>query len=118
MIGCEHPTGLARFWSAAFDGFAIRPYDDTEIARLTALGHTPETDPTVLLDGTGIEICFQLVDVSNITGKRRLHLDIEATGDLNTEVQRLIELGATVVARFDEHVWMRDPEGNDFCLTR
>ncbi len=26
-------------------------------------------------------------------------------------------LGAEVVQTFERHVWMTDPEGNDFCVT-
>jgi hypothetical protein len=29
-----HPAALARFWAEALDGFAVRPYDNAEIARL------------------------------------------------------------------------------------
>ncbi|MFT7650026.1 MAG: hypothetical protein ACI8Y4_004791 [Candidatus Poriferisodalaceae bacterium] len=32
-------------------------------------------------------------------------------------VERLCGLGAQVVSDLDDHVWLRDPEGNDFCLT-
>jgi hypothetical protein len=44
-IDCHHPAGLPRFWAAALDGFEVRVYDDAEIARLAALGFTPEADP-------------------------------------------------------------------------
>ncbi len=47
-----------------------------------------------------------------------LHFDIDIdTDELDSEVQRLVDLGAQVVERFDSHVWMRDPEQNDFCVT-
>jgi Glyoxalase-like domain len=117
VIDCEHPASLARFWSAALDNFEIRPYDDEEIARLTTLGFTPETDPVVLVDGPGIEICFQKVPLKASLDKRRVHLDI-ASDDLESEVLRLIELGASQVEKFNDHAWMHDPEGNDFCVTR
>lgn len=51
VIDCERPALLARFWAAALDGFEVRRYDDAEVARLGALGFTPETDPTVIVDG-------------------------------------------------------------------
>jgi Glyoxalase-like domain len=117
VIDCEHPASLARFWSAALDNFEIRPYDDEEIARLATLGFTPETDPVVLVDGPGIEICFQKVPLEASLDKRRLHLDI-ASDNLECEVLRLVDLGAWQVERFNDHAWMRDPEGNDFCVTR
>ena len=63
MIDCEEPSSLARFWAAALDDFDVRPYDDEEVARLAALGYTPETDPGVIVDGPCLEICFQKVDL-------------------------------------------------------
>lgn len=59
VIDCEKPSSLARFWAAALDDFDVRAYDDEEIARLAALGFTPETDPGVIIDGPHLEICFQ-----------------------------------------------------------
>jgi hypothetical protein len=117
VIDCEHPAGLARFWSGALEHFEIRPYDDDEINRLAGLGFTPETDPIVLVDGPHLELCFQLVDTTDRDTKRHLHFDI-GTQDLDAEIQRLVDLGAQVVERFESHAWMRDPEQNDFCVTR
>ncbi len=116
VVDCHHPAGLARFWARALDGFEIRAYDEVEIERLAALGFTPETDPTGLVDGPAFELCFQRIEQLGESGKRRLHFDI-ATEHLNRHVVELIDGGATVVQRFDSHVWMRDPEGNDFCVT-
>ena len=114
VVDCEVPSALARFWAAALDGFEVRPYDDAEIARLAALGHTPETDPTVIVDGPGLELCFQQVATER-RSKTPIHFDITAT-DRHAEVQRLAALGATVREQFDDHTWMLDPEGNDFCV--
>jgi hypothetical protein len=114
VVDCAVPSALARFWAAALDDFEIRPYDDEEIARLAALGHTPETDPGVIVDGPHLEICFQQVDVERTT-KTPVHLDLTSP-DWLAEVDRLTALGATVRRRFDSSAWMRDPEGNDFCV--
>jgi hypothetical protein len=114
VVDCRHPAGLARFWAAVLDGFAVRPYDDAEIARLAAQGHTPETDPVVIVNGPDIELCFQRVDPPP-AAKRPLHLDV-ATSDRPAEVRRLLALGAAVHQEFAGHTWMRDPEGNDFCV--
>lgn len=114
VVDCAVPSVLARFWAAALDDFDVRPYDDAEVARLAALGHTPETDPGVILDGPHVEICFQQVDVER-TPKTPLHLDLTAP-DWRAEVDRLAALGATVRHRFESHAWMQDPEGNDFCV--
>ena len=116
VVDCRSAAPLARFWEAALDGFAIRPYDDEEIARLAALGHTPDTDPVVILDGPdGLELCFQEVEVEPIA-KKPMHVDLVADDRLG-EVERLVDLGATVVRSFEGHTWLRDPEGNDFCVT-
>ena len=59
VFDCAHAAQLARFWAALIDGYAVRAYDDAEIARLAALGFTPDTDPTVMVDGPGPSLCFQ-----------------------------------------------------------
>jgi hypothetical protein len=115
VVDCQHPASLARFWAAVLDGFEMLPYDDDEIARLATLGLTPETDTCVIVVGPGIEFGFQQVDVVEIP-KKPMHVDISAP-DHDVEAERLVRLGATVKERFDEHTWMRDPEGNDFCVT-
>ena len=116
VVDCRQAASLARFWEAALDGFSVRAYDAAEIARLASLGYTPETDPVVILDGPGgLELCFQEVDVEAVT-KKPMHLDLVAV-DRATEVDRLVALGATVHRRFEGHTWLRDPEGNDFCVT-
>ena len=115
VVDSRRPSSVARFWAAALDGFEIRAYDDQEIARLASFGLTPETDPCVILDGPNLEICFQEVDVPSMA-KRPLHLDI-STADRVNERSRLVSLGASIVQEFESHTWMRDPEGNDFCIT-
>jgi hypothetical protein len=110
----ETPSALARFWVAVLDGYAIRAYDEAEIARLAALGFTPETDPVVMVDGPGPSLCFQ-----RVPGRRydnnRVHLDI-AVADRPGETARLVGLGAAVAREAQGYTVMRDPEGNQFCL--
>jgi hypothetical protein len=109
------PT-LARFWAAALDFYAVRPYDRAEIERLAALGLTPETDPTVLVDGPGPSLCFHQVPERNYTNNR-VHLDIAAP-DRAAEVERLLALGARVQREADGYTVMLDPEGNQFCVAQ
>jgi hypothetical protein len=58
------------------------------------------------------------------TVKNRLHLDLAAReGTRDAEVERLLGLGATVVAdlrQSDGTGWVTfaDPEGNEFCVVR
>jgi hypothetical protein len=116
VIDCSHPASLARFWAEVLDGYAVAPYDDDEVERLRSLGiHDLEDDPSVLLLGPGPRLFLQRVS-ENKTGKNRAHLDL-ATADLDGEVNRLVSIGASVVERFESHVWLADPQGNDFCLT-
>jgi hypothetical protein len=115
VVDCRHPAALARFWAEALDDFEVLPYDDEEIARLAELGLTPETDTFVVVVGPGVELGFQQVDVVDLP-KKPIHLDLSAP-DRDLEVDRLTALGATVRERFDDHTWMLDPAGNDFCIT-
>jgi hypothetical protein len=114
VFDCDKPAKLAAFWAELLDGYAIREYDEAEIARLAALGLTPESDPTVVVDGPGPSICFQ-----NVEGRRqdnnRVHFDIEVS-DRTGEVERLKGAGAETVRVLPTYTVMRDPEGNQFCL--
>ena len=68
----------------------------------------------IIVDGPDIEICFQKVALDR-PAKTSVHLDIDST-NWHGEVDRLVALGATVKEWFDDHTWMIDPEGNDFCV--
>jgi len=57
------------------------------------------------------------------TVKNRLHLDLSPDTTRDEEVERLLGIGATLVAdhRKDDGtgwVTMADPEGNEFCIER
>jgi hypothetical protein len=114
VFDAEHPAALARFWVEVLSDHAIRPYDEAEIARLAKLGFTPETDPTVMVDGPGPSLCFQIFPGPKHE-RNRVHLDVMVT-DRDAEVVRLIGLGATVAREEEGYTVMRDPEGNNFCL--
>ena len=114
VFDASHPAALARFWVEVLDGYAIRAYDDAEIARLARVGFTPETDPTVMVDGPGPSLCFQIMDGPKHE-RNRVHLDV-TVDDRDAEVVRLIGLGATVAREEEHYTVMRDPEGNNFCL--
>lgn len=116
VIDADHPAALARFWASALDGYAVLPYDDAEIARLAALGLTPETDTSVMVEGPGTRLCIHL-RTGPRPARNRLHLDIEAD-DLAAEVTRLLALGATSVRSGENYMVLNDPEGNNFCVCR
>ena len=50
-------------------------------------------------------------------GTPRVHIDIH-TDDVDAEVARLTELGATTVERFENWVVLRDPAGLPFCVVK
>jgi len=82
-------------------------------------------------DGVGPRYFFQRVPEGK-TVKNRVHLDVRAApglqGDermaaLEAEADRLVDLGATRLARHEPspplsagHLVLADPEGNEFCL--
>jgi len=50
------------------------------------------------------------------TAKNRMHFDLRADGPVESEVSRLVSLGATVLRPGPDLTVMRDPEGNEFCV--
>jgi hypothetical protein len=116
VFDAAHPASLARFWAAALDGYAVAPYDDEELARLRANGvNEPEDDPSVLVEPAvpgAPRLFFTLVPEPK-TMKNRVHLDLRAA-DIDEETARLVELGATELARLEGWVTLADPEGNEF----
>lgn len=113
VFDCKRAAPLARFWAQVLTGYAVRAYDDEEIARLAALGLTPDTDPVVMVDGPGPTLCFHEIERGRVQG--RIHLDVKVT-DPAAERTRLIGLGAGVVREADGYTVLADPEGNHFCL--
>ena len=113
VFDCKRAAPLARFWAQVLNGYAVRPYDGDEIARLAGLGFTPETDPVVMVDGPGPTLCFHEIERGRVQG--RLHLDVEVA-DRAGERSRLLVLGASVVRETGGYTVMADPECNHFCL--
>jgi hypothetical protein len=113
VFDCRHAAPLARFWQQVLSGYAVRAYDDEEVARLAALGFTPETDPVVMVDGPGPSLCFHEIERGRVQG--RIHIDVKVE-DRPAERARLLGLGASVVREADGYTVMADPEGNHFCL--
>lgn len=105
---CADPVAVATFWSAAL-GFDLDEDSDEEGASIA--------DPT----GTTRGLFFQPVPEPKVA-KNRVHLDLRPSGSMAAEVDRLTELGATVVGRVDVEgsFWtvMQDPEGNELCVLR
>jgi hypothetical protein len=120
VLDCAHPASLARFWAAVLDGYEVAPYDEAELERLRSEGiDDTEDDPTVLVEaGPDVRprLFFQQVPESK-TVKNRIHLDLRCD-DPDSEVARLVGLGARVLARREDLTVLADPEGGEFCLLR
>jgi catechol 2,3-dioxygenase-like lactoylglutathione lyase family enzyme len=124
VIDCRDAAPLARFWAAAL-GWRVAPYEDAEIARLAAIGvQDVEDDPSVLVepfdDDDDLPRLFFTEVAEPKVVKNRVHVDVVADHDLEIEVARLEDLGATIRnwAEQEGGEWcvMLDPEGNEFCV--
>jgi predicted enzyme related to lactoylglutathione lyase len=109
-IDCSDPYGLAEFWSEVI-GHPIHPEclpGDTEV---------------VIEPADGPRLFFQAVPEGKAV-KNRVHVCLQPQDrDRDVEVDRVLALGATVLADHrtpDREGWvvLCDPAGNEFCMTR
>ncbi|GLI00283.1 VOC family protein [Phytohabitans aurantiacus] len=110
---CTDPYLVANFWAEAT---GLRHHPDNK----------PDDEECALLSGADIiegGMLFQRVPEGKVA-KNRVHLDLQPTDRTrDEEVERLLGLGATLVADHrnpDGTGWalMADPEGNEFCVER
>ncbi|MGD9985806.1 VOC family protein [Pseudonocardia sp.] len=129
-IDSASPTTLAAFWAVALRYEPAPPpkgwttwddwFDDHDVPP------SERDDGAFIHDpgGTAPAISFLRVPEGK-TVKNRMHLDLAVGGGrhvdpglrrsrVDTEVQRLTGLGATVLRDVPDHVTMADPEGNEF----
>lgn len=99
---CEDAMRLASFWAAAL-GSDVDEDSTPARAFVEASGWG------------GPNMWFIRVPESKIA-KNRLHFDLRPVGTLEDEVRRLTDLGASIADRSEDHMVMRDPEGNEFCV--
>jgi Glyoxalase-like domain len=104
---------LVEFWSAAL-GFAEDPEDPNSPG-----------DPAGLITSPDRRLNLLFIPVpEGKTVKNRLHLDlVPADSTRDAEVERLVGLGATLMADFRKpdgtgFVVLQDPEGNELCVER
>jgi catechol 2,3-dioxygenase-like lactoylglutathione lyase family enzyme len=106
-VDCRDAERCATFWCAVFGVGIDRRWRDAHGVEYVQIGLV---DATVLL--------FQPVPEGR-SGKNRLHLDlVPETGTQAEEVERLLGIGATLLADEPAHPWvvLADPEGNEFCV--
>jgi predicted enzyme related to lactoylglutathione lyase len=98
------PEKAAEWWAQAAGG-QLTPYVPGEYVAV-------ERQP-------GPKLLFQKV-ADPTPGKNKIHLDFSAA-DVDAEVKRLVDLGATENGRHSmgpvAWVVLTDPEGNAFCVT-
>jgi hypothetical protein len=104
VVDSRDPATLARFWAQVL---AFQVVDGT--ANEVLVARDEHTYPALLF--------IQVPESKTI--KNRLHLDL-APDDRDTEVARLIELGAhrVDIGQGPDVSWvvLADPEGNEFCV--
>ena len=99
---CDDTLAVSAFWSAALDS----PVDPDASEHFASIGTTDTTTPSWF---------FAKVPEPK-TAKNRMHFDLRAQGSVESEVARLVALGATVAHEGPELTVMRDPDGNEFCV--
>jgi predicted enzyme related to lactoylglutathione lyase len=109
-IDCHDPYELARFWSQVVG----RPLHEDD--------HPGDPEAVIEMGDGPPRLLFQRVPEDKVA-KNRVHLDIQPDTPRDGEVERLLGLGATLVAdhrRPDGTGWvtLADPEGNEFCVER
>jgi hypothetical protein len=127
------PHALARFWAEAL---GYRQEDHSGIVtQLLAAGRLAEAEVTQIdgrpafrdvatcvdPDGVGPRLFFQRVPEPK-TAKNRVHLDLQVGPErAPAEVERLTALGATVAWTTSDRgpvtTTLRDPEGNELCVS-
>ena len=105
VIDCNDFETMSTFWRGALRYVPRDP---------------PESDWVVLRDPDNRNVNVSLQEVPEKSqGKNRLHFDLY-TDDLEAEVKRLLELGATRHPREaepdEDFIVLEDPEGNLFCV--
>lgn len=108
-IDCADPYALAQFWSQVLD-IPMDPED------------SPDDEETGFDTGPGQSLLFLKVPESKVV-KNRLHVCLEPQQRRDTEIERLLSIGATMhddQRKPDGTGWsvLRDPEGNEFCVLR
>ena len=114
-IDCRNAYELSEWWKPVV-GYVDIEGDPNLPGHEECMIRDPETGHQVLF--------IEVPDVKQV--KNRIHFDLRPNaGTRAQEVERLVVLGATVVAdRSDIHgpgigwVTMADPEGNEFCVLR
>lgn len=121
-FACEDPGAIAAFWTKAVDYEMQEPPPGLLEAIEAEDGDPNAAAAAVDPEGHGPRLFFKKMPCSS-PDHIPIHLDLNAA-DRESEVKRLVELGASIVETKTEttgpytETWtvMRDPEGNGFCV--
>ena len=131
-MDCRDAGRLAEFWTEAV-GYSYLPWPEEFASQGEWIESRVDPDDDdglrvrYLVDPDGAAPFLCLLEVPEAkTVKNRLHFDVNVAGEgtpdekwarITAERDRLLGLGASVVAEYDhDHVTVGDPEGNEFDL--
>jgi len=114
-IDCANAYELSEWWKRLL-GYVDLPDDPNEPGHEECMIEDPETGHRLLF--------IEVPEPKSV--KNRVHLDLRPReGTRDEEVERVVALGATVVADFRDRwgpgtgwVVLADPEGNELCILR
>lgn len=121
-FACEDPAALAEFWAEATN-YEIEEAPPGLIEMIEGEGgDTNAAAAAIDPDEQGPRLFFKKM-LRSTPDHIPIHLDLD-TEDREAEIERLTDLGATIVETKTEttgsytEAWtvMRDPEGNGFCV--
>jgi hypothetical protein len=136
VFDAAEPERLAEFWGLAL-GYVTEPAPEgfaswEEFARDAGIPESDFGEQSSRIDptGEGPRLYFQRVPEGK-TAKNRVHLDVRVAGRevrgeerkrlVSEHVERLVQAGASLAWTNDDSrgdsIVMRDPEGNEFCVT-
>ena len=111
VFDCRDAERVARFWADAL-GYEVSKRSPDEY---------------LVADGTGAGTDLYFMNVPEAkAGKNRVHVELVTNGNMESEVARLVDLGASVVdvrtdptAQTLPDTWtvLQDLEGNEFCIS-
>ncbi|WP_030160609.1 VOC family protein [Glycomyces sp. NRRL B-16210] len=109
---CRDSYALAKFWTQV-TGYTENP----------KYPNSPDEEENYIGPGEALPGLLFINVPEPKTVKNRLHLDLSPDTTRDEEVDRLLGIGATLVAdhrKEDGAGWvvLADPEGNEFCIER
>jgi hypothetical protein len=119
VVDCHDVVAQARWWANVLGWKSV--FESEDEAVIVPAHASEELARSTPWEQIGPGLVFVPVPEDK-TVKNRLHIDLapHTTDDRDSEIERLLELGASRidVGQSDEATWdvFADPEGNEFCV--